>query len=327
MDITEMKNILITSAGKRVVLVKIFQRTLQENGLDAKVYTTDMRPAMAPAGIVSDGCIPVPRCTADNYIDCLLDICREKQIGVVIPTIDTELLVLAENHQRFMDQGVRLAVSDLEFVKICRDKRLTKEFFLQAGIAVPEPVDKFHPIFPMFAKPYDGSLSTNIHIIRRAEDLSQDILNDPKLIFMEYIDPKEYKEFTVDLYYGLDGCVKGIVPRERIEIRAGEINKGITRKNGIVSFLYQRLGVLKGVRGCICLQLFYRESDGDIKGIEVNPRFGGGFPLSYYAKANYADSLIREYLLGGTVDYSDAWLDRTLMLRYDNDVIVYDAKE
>lgn len=321
------RNILITSAGKRVVLVQIFQRTLQEMELDAKVYTTDMRPEMAPAGIVSDGCIPVPRCTADNYIDSLLEICREKKIGVVIPTIDTELLILAENYQRFMDQGVRLAVSDKAFIKVCRDKRLTKDFFLQAGIAVPKPLDKQHPVFPMFAKPYDGSLSTNIHVIRREEELSKDILNDPKLIFMEYIDPKEYKEFTVDMYYGLDGCVKGIVPRERIEIRAGEINKGITRKNGIVTFLRQRLGVLEGVRGCICLQLFYRDSDGDVKGIEVNPRFGGGFPLSYYAKANYAEYLIREYLLGETVDYSEAWLDRTLMLRYDNDIIVYDAKK
>ena len=321
------RNILITSAGKRVVLVQIFQRTLQDMELDAKVYTTDMRPEMAPAGIVSDGCIPVPRCTADNYIDSLLEICREKKIGVVIPTIDTELLILAENYQRFMDQGVRLAVSDKAFIKVCRDKRLTKDFFLQAGIAVPKALDKQHPVFPMFAKPYDGSLSTNIHVIRREEDLSKDILNDPKLIFMEYIDPKEYKEFTVDMYYGLDGCVKGIVPRERIEIRAGEINKGITRKNGIVTFLRQRLGVLEGVRGCICLQLFYRDSDGDVKGIEVNPRFGGGFPLSYYAKANYAEYLIREYLLGETVDYSEAWLDRTLMLRYDNDIIVYDAKK
>ena len=183
-----MNNILITSAGKRVVLVQIFQRTLQEMGLDAKVYTTDMRPGMAPAGIISDGCIPVPRCTADNYIDCLLAICQEKHISVVIPTIDTELLVLAESHQRFMDHGVRLAVPDKAFIRICRDKRLTKDFFLQAGIAVPKSVDKNHPSFPMFAKPYDGSLSTNIHVIRSAEDLTHDILNDPKLIFMEYID-------------------------------------------------------------------------------------------------------------------------------------------
>lgn len=325
-DITEMKNILITSAGKRVVLVQIFQRTLREMGFDAKVYTTDMRPEMAPAGIVSDGCIPVPRCTADDYVDVLLTICEERQIGIIIPTIDTELLVLAMNRQRFVDRGVALALSDEVFIRTCRDKRLTAAFFSRLGIAVPTPIDKHHPVFPMFAKPYDGSLSTNLHVIRHPDELTHEILEDPKLMFMEYIDKHDYHEFTVDMYYGLDGCVKGIVPRERIEVRAGEINKGITRKNCLVDYLKQRMGYLEGVRGCICIQLFLRDTDGDVKGIEINPRFGGGYPLSYYAKANYAEYMIREYLLCESVAYSDAWLDRTLMLRYDNDVIVYDAK-
>ena len=63
-------------------------------------------------------------------------------------------------------------------------------------------------------------------------------MEDPKLIFMEYVDKNEYKEFTVDMYYGQDNHIKCIVPRERIEIRAGEINKGITRKNDIVDYLY-----------------------------------------------------------------------------------------
>ena len=77
---------------------------------------------------------------------------------------------------------------------------------------------------------------------------------------MEYIDKQEYKEFTVDMYYGKDNRVKAIVPRERIEIRAGEINKGFTRKNYLVRFLKERLDYLPGVVGCICIQLFYRES-------------------------------------------------------------------
>lgn len=321
-----MKNILITSAGKRVVLVRIFQQTLQELGLDAKVFTTDMRPEMAPAGIQSDGCVKVSRCTSDSYIDELLAICADKNIGVIIPTIDTELLVLASNVERFRAAGVQLAVSDLSFIKVCRDKRLTEAYLASLNIAVPRAVNKYHPVFPMFAKPYDGSLSTNIHIIRNQDDLTKEILEDPKLLFMEYVDKSEYQEFTVDMYFGKDGKVKGIVPRKRIEIRAGEINKGITRKNYIVGFLKERMGVLEGVRGCICIQLFYRESDDDIKGIEINPRFGGGFPLSYHAKANFAEYVIREYLLGETVGYSEDWRDNTLMLRFDDEVIVYDAK-
>lgn len=321
-----MKNILITSAGKRVVLVKTFQKTLQEMGLDAKVYTVDLKPEMAPAGYVSEECIRVPRCTSDDYMDVLLQICIDKQIGVVIPTIDTELKVLSENRVRFLEQGIQIVISDTAFITTCRDKRLTDSLFHELGIPTPKIMDKDHVTFPLFAKPYDGSLSANTHLVHDQEELTKDILNDSKMLLMEYVNTKEYKEFTVDMYYGQDGQVKGIVPRERIEIRAGEINKGITRKNMIVGFLKQRMGTLQGVRGCICLQLFYRLSDHDIKGIEINPRFGGGFPLTYYAKANYAEYIIREYLLGETIDYSEDWLDRTLMLRYDEDLIVYDAQ-
>ena len=319
-------NILITSVGKRVVLVRIFQKTLQELGLDGKVYTVDMRPDMAPAGFVSEECLQVPRCTSDDYVDTLLQICQDKQIGVVIPTIDTELLVLAQNRARFEAQGVHLVISDADFIKVCCDKRMTDSLFDQLGIAVPKHYDKQHASFPLFAKPYDGSLSANTHVIKNEDELTPDLLQDPKLLFMEYIDKKEYKEYTVDMYYGADGQVKGIVPRERLEVRAGEINKGITRKNYIVEFLKERMATMPGVRGCICLQLFYRASDQDIKGIEINPRFGGGFPLSYYAKANFAEYILREYLLHEAVGYSEAWLDRTLMLRYDDDVIIHDAQ-
>ncbi len=317
-------NILITSAGKRVTLIKQFQETLRRFYPEAKVFTTDMNPAMAPAGIASDGCMVVPRVTAPGYIEVLLTICKEKGIRIIVPTIDTELLVLAENKELFRENGIEPMVSELPFIQACRDKRNTGTFLNSHDIRVPAPVDKSNPTFPLFAKPYDGSLSKDLYVVRCKEELTQEILNHPKLIFMEYIDKQEYKEFTVDMYYGRDNRVKAIVPRERIEIRAGEINKGVTRKNYLVRFLKERLEYLPGVVGCICIQLFYRDSDDDVVGIEINPRFGGGYPLSYYAGANFPEYVVREYMLDETLTYMDIWADNTLMLRYDNEVIVYE---
>ena len=317
-------NILITSAGKRVTLTKLFQETLRRFYPEAKVFTTDMNPEMTPAGIVSDGCIAVPRVTDPGYIKMLLTICKEKGIRIIVPTIDTELLVLAENKKLLWENGVEPMVSELPFIQACRDKRNTGTFLNSHDIRVPAPVDKYHPTFPLFAKPYDGSLSKDLYVVRCKEELSPEILNHPKLIFMEYIDKQEYKEFTVDMYYGRDNRVKAIVPRERIEIRAGEINKGFTRKNYLVQFLKERLDYLPGVVGCICIQLFYRKSDDDVVGIEINPRFGGGYPLSYYAGANFPEYVVREYMLDETLTYMDTWADNTLMLRYDNEVIVYE---
>lgn len=317
-------NILITSAGKRVELLLEFQRELKAEYPEAKVLTTDLNPVMSPACQLSDKSFPVHRVTSPEYTDELLDICESNDVKLVIPTIDTELAILAANRDRFSKLGIEIMVSDSDFIALCRDKRKTMSLFDNLGIRNPESRDKNAPVFPMFAKPYDGSLSTNIHIIRRQEDLTPEILTDPKLLFMEYIDKKEYKEFTVDMYYGADGIIKSIVPRERIEVRSGEVNKGATRKNYLVGYLKERMTAMPMVRGCICIQLFHRESDNDVVGIEINPRYGGGYPLSYCSGANFPKLMIDEYIKGKQLDYTDSWVDNTVMLRYDSQVIVYE---
>ena len=313
-------NIIITSAGQRVALVRDFKETLVRFYAEAKVFTTDMNPELAPAAYVSDGCFEVLRVTDENYISQLLDICKKNEIGMIVPTIDTELLVLAENKKLFNDNDIIVCVSDLDFIKVCRDKRNTGDFLEKHNIRVPKAVDKYNPTFPLFAKPYDGSLSTNLHYIKNAEELTQDILDDPKLLFMEYIDKETYKEYTIDMYYGTDNCVKCIVPRERIKIRAGEINKGRTVKCPLMDYIKERLDKIEGCIGCICIQVFFNPLTEDVVGIEINPRFGGGYPQSYAAGGNYPEMLIKEYFLGEKIAYIYDWKDNMLMLRFDDAV-------
>lgn len=315
-------NILITSAGQRVALVRNFQETLRRYFSDGKVYTADMNPKLAPAAYVSDGCFEVPRCTSDDYIETLLTICLSNGIGMIVPTIDTELAILSANKEIFTKYDIFVSVSDYDFIMMCRDKRNTGKFFEEHGIRVPKAIDKFHPTFPMFAKPYDGSLSTNLHYIKNADELTEEILNDPKLLFMEYIDKDVYKEYTIDMYYGRDHKVKCIVPRERIKIRAGEINKGVTEKQPLTKYIYDRLEKIDGCVGCICIQVFLNPQNGDVVGIEINPRFGGGYPQTCAAGGNFAELLIREYYSGEKVNYFDDWKDHLLMLRYDDAVYV-----
>ena len=84
------------------------------------------------------------------------------------------------------------------------------------------------------------------------------------------------------------------------------------------------MSYIPGVRGCICIQLFYRERDNDVVGIEINPRYGGGYPLSYYAGANFPAMMIKEYIEGARINYRDDWQDNTIMLRYDSQVIFHE---
>ena len=277
---------------------------------------------MSPAGYISDKCFKVPKVTDPDYINILLGICKDNAIRIVVPTIDTELLSLSRNKKLFESNNIYIIVPDEGFVTICRDKRLTSDFFQMHDIKVPKPIDINNPTFPIFAKPFDGSLSTDIHLINSMDEITGSILNDKKLIFMECIDKSRFKEYTIDMYYGRDNLVKCIIPRERIEVRAGEINKGRTHKDYLVNYIKERFGRIEGCVGCICMQVFYDEVSKDVIGIEINPRFGGGFPLSYKAGGNYPEWIIKEYLYNEPLGYFEDWKDNLLMLRYDEAVFV-----
>lgn len=317
-------NILITSAGQRVSLVRSFQTELKKYFENAYVFTADLNPVLAPACHVSDRSFTVPRVTSPEYIEQLLELCLSNEIKLVVPTIDTELLVLSENIEKFKQHGINLLVSDTALVQQCRDKRQINQFFEQHAIALPQQYDLDHLQFPVFVKPYDGSLSKGIFTAQSAEDIKPEHRADPKLMFMEYIAPEDYDEFTVDCYYDQASQLKCVVPRKRIFVRAGEVNKGVTKNNFIVTEFQKKLKFVAGARGCLTIQVFLHKSQDKILGIEINPRFGGGYPLSYLAGANYSQWAIQEYLLNQEIAEFSDWKDNLLMLRYDAEVLVND---
>lgn len=321
------QNILITSAGQRVSLVRSFQKELKKIYKDGKVFTVDFNPSLSPACHVSDGYRKVKRVTDKSYIDELISICKELEVRLIVPTIDTELLILAENKDLFLREGIIPIVSSLNFIKKCRDKRIINEFFVENNIDIPREVDKNNLTFPFFIKPFDGSLSKDIFIIRKESELTPYHFSNEKLMFMEYIDHDDHDEYTVDTYYDKNGNLKCVVPRKRIFVRAGEVNKGLTENNEIIDYIKKRLSYIEGAVGCLTMQFFFNNISKRIIGIEINPRFGGGYPLSYLAGANYPRFLIDEYMQNQDISFFEDWEDKLLMLRYDHEILVHNYLE
>src|SRR5215207_7741966 len=121
-------NILITSAGQRVSLVRAFQSELKKIYPGKKVFTTDLSPELSAACNVSDQYFRVRKVVDPGYISELLAICASHDIKMIVPTIDTELLVLAQNKKLFLDAGIHVIVSSLSFIEQCRDKRKIHTF-------------------------------------------------------------------------------------------------------------------------------------------------------------------------------------------------------
>lgn len=318
-------NILISSAGRRVELVEAFKESLKAYLPAARVYCTDLVPELSSACQVANGFFKVPRVTEPEYMDVLLSICKENKIGLLVPTIDTELLVLSKHRAKFEAEGIYIVISNDDLISCCRDKRITASLFDELQLSQPAILDKSNLTYPCFCKPYDGSCSNGAVALYSESDLTQELYNNPKNMFMELV-PKSYCEYTVDAYYSVDGDLKCLVPRKRLEVRGGEVSKGVTRKNFVYDYLYERVKHLKGARGCITFQVFVNEDIGSIKGLEINPRFGGGYPLSYASGANFPAWLIREYLLGEQVTFFDSWEADLVMLRYDAKVLLHDQR-
>lgn len=318
-------NILILSAGRRVELIEDFKKEAARFSDGIKVCATDLNPDMSSACRVADAAFCVPAIHAEDYIDAVYRLALEQNIGLIVPTIDTELQKLADARTRFEAAGIHIIVSDAELIARCRDKRQTAAVFAGYGIDAPAIYPRERLVFPCFAKPYDGSRAIGAKRIDSAADITPEMAADPKLMFCQFVDiANEFTEFTVDMYYDKQSRLKCVIPRERLEVRSGEVSKGATRRNGLYDLLVEKMTHLPGARGCMTAQFFYHEASGRLYGVEINPRFGGGFPLTYAAGGNYPGWLMREYLAGETLPFFDGWESNLIMLRYDAKVLVHE---
>ena len=314
-------NILVLSAGRRVSLVNAFKKAIDDLNIDGDVFGADMNPSMSAACNVLSNSFVLPHVLRDEYIDDLKSLCIKESIKLVIPTIDTELLKLAKHKQEFKELGITIVVSDSELVVPCRDKRLTHDLFDDIGFPVPITYSLDNIIFPCFSKPISGSLSQNIRILQSQDELDTWDVPKSEMMYMEIISNEEFDEYTIDVYYTQESELICMVPRQRVEVRGGEISKGRTNK-ALIDFLKEPMSKIKTAFGCLTLQVFKSKTTDQIYGIEINPRFGGGFPLSNAAGARYPEFLLREVFLNEELSYTDDWEDQLVMLRYDAEVLV-----
>jgi len=320
-------NILISSAGRRVSLVRAFQKELLKVFPEGKVIASDANPKLAGACQVADGFFKVPRVTAPDYFDVLLSECKKWDISLMIPTIDAELLSLSENKARLEKEGIKAVISSSDFVGKCRDKREIHKFFESHGVTVAKEYDKKDFKLPLFIKPSDGTRSIDTYLIKNEDELTDYHFENDKLMFLQYLDHDLHDEFTCDLYYAKDNLLKCVVPRKRLEVRDGEVNKALAMNNSLVPYIKENLAHIEGAVGCLTAQFFKHKSATDVCAIEINPRFGGGYPLSYLAGANFPKWIIEEYLLDKEIDdMFDCWEDELLMIRYDDEILVHGFK-
>lgn len=243
----------------------------------------------------------------------------------MLPLIDVDLLVLAAHRGQFSEIGTLAMISSLPVVQICRDKASTSRFFEERGIPTVrclsiESVCNGEAQYPVFIKPVNGSGSQHAYKIRNREELDFFVRYVPQPMLQEVAQGQEY---TVDVLCDLGGRVINAVPRRRLEVRAGEISKGATCKDWRIIDATVDLATKLGGVGPLTVQCFAgEEADSAIRFTEINPRVGGGLPLSIAAGANYPKQIIRMALGQAIEPCVGDFADEFYMFRYEEGVYV-----
>lgn len=309
-------NTLFTCAGRRVELIRGFRAAMNLLGVAGEIHVAEHAPHSA-AGMEADHYITMPRVRSKEYIPALIEAIKTHEIDLVIPLTDLDIRSLARQQKQFHDIGCTVAVGSSGIVNTCRNKFLFAEYLDKRGIPVIPTQElaafQANPYYPCFAKPLSGSSSigaskieTPAQLLRHVEAYGEELILQPFI---------EGQEFTIDIYKSRAGDVKAIVPRQRLRVRAGEIEQGITVDDpDLLAATRQLAEALEGLWGVFCAQC-RRTPDGQILFYEVNPRFGGGAPQSIAAGANIPLYLLED-IMGLEITTDGSFQADLLMMRY-----------
>ncbi len=313
-------NVLLTSVGRRAYMVKYFKEVLGDSGQVHVCNSDDKTVAFHYA----DKSVISPLIYDDNYIPFLLDYCKENKIDILLSLFDIDLMVLARNKENFAAIGTRVIVSEPELIEICNDKWKTYLFLKENGFNVPKTylslqqvlraVDSGEISYPIIVKPRFGCGSIAMSIAedemallyyfrRNTRTISRSYLkyesatvsSDEQIIYQECLKGQEY---GADIINDLNGNYQNAIIKKKIAMRAGETDIAKLVDEPVIKNECERLGRITGHIANMDCDVFL--VDGKPYVLEMNARFGGGYPFSHMGGCNLPKALI-EWCSGASV--------------------------
>lgn len=287
-------NILLTSVGRRGYLVKYFKEAV---GTQGRIWGADTS-RFAPAFAYCDGTGILPEVKKNNYVNALIDFCKANKIDAVVPLIDPELEILAGLNDTFAKEGVFLLLSPKETVDLSSDKYLTYQFALGHHLGTPftclaveeamAQIDAKAVKWPLLVKPRKGSASINITFCYDRLQLEAAMESVPNPMIQEFAEGPEY---GYDLFGDRDFRPLSVYCKKKLAMRAGETDKAIsTNAPALMEFGEKLLSSIK-LLGPADVDVINTSRGPQL--LEINPRFGGGYPCSHLAGADFCRKIIQ----------------------------------
>jgi len=304
-------NILFTCVGRRNYLVGYFRDALRPGDM---VFAADAK-GHAPALSEADRSFVVPPASDPAYCGVLVKLCRDNGVSLLIPLTDFDLPKLARHRRDFLAVGTTPLVSSEEVVDTCRDKWRTTEFGHRIGLSCPltflalDDAKLAHErnlvSYPLVIKPRRGSASVGVELVHCQDELElafrlagkriqRTMLDtagasalEKSVLIQEHLKGEEY---GLDVVNDLEGRHRVVFARRKLSMRAGETDRAETVVDRVLMEAGRRIGERLGHVGCLDCDVF--AADGRVCLLEMNPRFGGGYPFSHVAGANLPAAIV-----------------------------------
>ena len=305
-------NILLTSVGRRAYMVKYFKEAIGNNGEVHVCNSDDLTVAFHYA----DKHVISPLIYDDAYVPFLLDYCKENKIDILLSLFDIDLLVLARNKSKFEEIGTQVVVSDEKLISVCNDKWKTYLFLKENGFAVPKTYISLQRVllalesgelkYPIIIKPRFGCGSIGMSIAedemallyyfrRNTRVIGKSYLKyesaavpvDEQILYQECLNGQEY---GVDIINDLNKNTRNVIVKTKIAMRAGETDISEVVEMPVIKAELERLGKLTRHIGNMDCDVFLVDSKPYI--LEMNARFGGGYPFSHMSGCNLPKAIV-----------------------------------
>ena len=295
-------NVLLSAVGRRAYLVKYFQEVVHPLG--GRVYATNTMPD-ATGFLAADEARIVPPSASSEYVDVMVGLCKEWNIRLLFSLHDWDAPTLARAKDEFSAVGTILVMGQPEVLATCLDKYKIVEIMEGLGVRCPRTVlsikDALDRLsFPMIVKPRWGQGSLGIFKVNVLDELKAAFLfaerkardftsicpeidqTQPQVIIQEFISTQE---FGCDIINDLSGRFRKAFVKRKFAMRSGETDAAESVDCGEIQKSAQRIAKWSGHLGCMDSDWFFQDGSDPVL-IELNPRFGGGYPFTHCAGAN-----------------------------------------
>ncbi len=290
-------NILFSTVGRRGYIVDYFREYLPKESILIGTSDRNDRDTEFTSGFSHcDKSYIVPSIKEERkYIDELLHICETEKIDMLFSFYDYDTYILSKYLNAFEDIGVKPVISSQEVNMTCFDKVETFNFLIKEGFYTPwtmtfEEVSKKEiPSYPVIVKPRFGFGSNAISLAHNKEevDFFLKYYDNEEMMVQEFIEGAEY---SFDILNDFHGETITAVVKRKMKMRSGETDQGYAIRDSRLVDWGMNLGSKLGHTGPLDVDFFIK--DGEPYILELNPRFGGGYPITHLAGMNFPKILI-----------------------------------